>query len=124
MALRSGSNRDGRSPDNSHHDTHIAPKSAGSFATTQTAARLSSAACSAATSDRLASSPSGDCFLRRDHLNVERFKVGIQRVRVVRLIADQSFRLLISEAFNESFSEKGDFMRTLGAGPGPAPTFL
>jgi hypothetical protein len=50
-------------------------------------------------------------LVRRDHLNVESFKVGIQRVRVVRLIADQSFRLLISEAFNESFSDKGDFMQ-------------
>lgn len=50
-------------------------------------------------------------LVRRDHLNVERFKVGIQRVRVVCLIADQSFRLLISEAFNESFSDEGDFVR-------------
>jgi hypothetical protein len=50
-------------------------------------------------------------LVRRDHLYVERFKLCIQRVRVVRFIADQSLRLLIYEALNESFSDKSDFMR-------------
>jgi hypothetical protein len=50
-------------------------------------------------------------LVRRDHLDVERFKLYIQWVRVVRLIADQSLRLLIDKALNESFSHKGDFMR-------------
>lgn len=50
-------------------------------------------------------------LVRRYHLNVERLKVGIQRVRVVRLVANQSFGLGIREALNESFPDKSDFMR-------------
>ena len=50
-------------------------------------------------------------FVRRDHLYVERLKVGIQGVRVICLIADQSLGLLVGKALNESFSDKGDLMR-------------
>jgi hypothetical protein len=50
-------------------------------------------------------------LVRRDHLNVECLQLRIQRVRVVRLVADQSFRLLIDKPLDESFSHKGDFMR-------------
>jgi hypothetical protein len=50
-------------------------------------------------------------LVRRNHLNIERLQLRIQRVRVVRLVANQSFRLLVNKPFNESFSHKGDFMR-------------
>src|SRR2546423_7325173 len=50
-------------------------------------------------------------LVRRDHLDRERLKLGIQRVRVIRFIADQSFRLLRDKALDESFTDKGDFMR-------------
>src|SRR6476660_9681992 len=46
----------------------------------------------------------------RDHLDVERLKLCVQRVRVIRFVADQSFRLLINKALDESFAHKGDFM--------------
>src|SRR5256714_1046348 len=47
----------------------------------------------------------------RNHLNRERLQFRIQRVRVVRLVANQSLRLLIDKPLNESFANKGDFMR-------------
>jgi hypothetical protein len=50
-------------------------------------------------------------LVRRDHLNLKRLKVGIQRVRVIRLIANQPFGLLVGEALDESLTNKGDFMR-------------
>ena len=50
-------------------------------------------------------------LVRRYHLNADCLKVGIQRVGVIRLIADQSFGLLVGKALNESLSDKGDFMR-------------
>ncbi len=50
-------------------------------------------------------------LVRRDHLNIETRKLLIQRVRVIRLIADQSFRLLVGKTLYESFADKGDFMR-------------
>jgi hypothetical protein len=50
-------------------------------------------------------------LVRRNHFNVEHLKVCIQRVRVVCLIANQSFRFLRSEALDESFPDKSDFMR-------------
>src|ERR1043165_6681954 len=45
-----------------------------------------------------------------DHLNVERLQRRVQRIRVIRLITNQSFRLFIDEALDESFADKGDFM--------------
>jgi hypothetical protein len=50
-------------------------------------------------------------LMRRNHLNVERLKLRIQQVRVICLIADQSFGLLVGKSLDESFSNKGDFMR-------------
>src|SRR5438132_1997435 len=50
-------------------------------------------------------------LVRCDHLDVERRQFFIQRVRVIRFIADQSFRLLIDKPLDERFSHKGDFMR-------------
>lgn len=50
-------------------------------------------------------------FVRRDHLYVEARKFCIQWVRVIGFVADQSLRFLIREPLNESFSNKGDFMR-------------
>jgi hypothetical protein len=50
-------------------------------------------------------------LVRPNHLDRERLKLCIQRVRVVRLIPDQSLRLLVNKAFDESPSDKGDFMR-------------
>ena len=43
-------------------------------------------------------------LVRRNHLYVERLKVSIQRVRIVCLVADQSFELLVGEALDESFA--------------------
>lgn len=50
-------------------------------------------------------------LVRSDHLYVDHFQLRIQRVRVVCLIADQSFRLPIDKALDESSSDKRDFMR-------------
>ena len=52
--------------------------------------------------------------MRRDHLNVERLKVRIQRVRVIRLVANQPFGLLVGESLDKSFSDKSGFMRRSG----------
>jgi hypothetical protein len=50
-------------------------------------------------------------LVRRNHLNTDCLKVGIQRVRVICFVANQSFWLLVGKALDESFSDKGDFMR-------------
>ena len=50
-------------------------------------------------------------LVRRNHLNRERRQFLIQRIRVIGFVADQAFGLLIGEALNESFADKGDFMR-------------
>lgn len=50
-------------------------------------------------------------LVRRDHLDVKPCHLRIQRIGVIRFIADQSFRLIIHKAFDESFADKGDFMR-------------
>jgi hypothetical protein len=50
-------------------------------------------------------------LMRCNHLDFNRCQVRIQRVRVIRLIANQPFRFLIGEALDKSFSDKGDFMR-------------
>src|ERR1041384_1665571 len=50
-------------------------------------------------------------LVRRNHLNAERPKLCIQRVRIVGFIADQSFGLVIDKALDESFTDKGDCMR-------------
>src|SRR5262249_19041215 len=47
----------------------------------------------------------------RDHFNPGRRQLFVQRVTVIRLVSDQSFRELIDEAFEESVCDKGDFMR-------------
>ena len=50
-------------------------------------------------------------FVRRNHLYIKPLKLCIQRVRIIRLVTDQSLRLLIDKALDQSFSHKGDFMR-------------
>ena len=47
----------------------------------------------------------------RDHLNPGCRQLFVQRVAVIRLVSDQPFRELVDEAFEESVSDKGDFMR-------------
>src|SRR5215471_19824702 len=47
----------------------------------------------------------------RDHLNSGFLQLFVQWVAVVCLVADQSLRELIDEAFEESVFDKGDFMR-------------
>jgi len=47
----------------------------------------------------------------RDHFNSGRRQLFVQRVAVIRLISDQSLREFVDEAFEESVSDKGDFMR-------------
>src|SRR5215475_8398819 len=47
----------------------------------------------------------------RDHFNPGRRQLSVQRVTVIRLVSDQSFRELIDESFEESVCDKGDFMR-------------
>lgn len=56
------------------------------------------------------------CFLavrlvRRNHLNALLSEFGIERIRVVSLISNQSLRLFNGKNLSESFSDKGDFMR-------------
>src|SRR5581483_2503352 len=55
--------------------------------------------------------PLAVALVRRNHLNVECLQLRIQRVRVVCLVADQSFGLLIHKALDKSFADKGNFMR-------------
>src|SRR5947209_40653 len=50
-------------------------------------------------------------FVRRDQLDACFGQFRIQRVRVIRLVANQSLWGIIGEAFNKSFSNKSDFMR-------------
>ena len=50
-------------------------------------------------------------LVRRNHLDFNRCQLRIQRVRVIRFIADQAFRLLVCEALDKGFPDKGDFMR-------------
>jgi hypothetical protein len=50
-------------------------------------------------------------FVRRNHFNVEGRQVSIQGVRVIRFIANQALRLLVGEAFDQSFPDQGDFVR-------------
>src|SRR2546423_14693836 len=49
--------------------------------------------------------------VRRDQLDAARGQLGVERVGVVSLVADQSVRLSGDETLNESFSDKGDFIR-------------
>jgi len=50
-------------------------------------------------------------FVRRDQFDAYCGQFRIQRVRVIRLVANQSLWGLISKAFDQSFSDKSDFMR-------------
>src|SRR5689334_16062913 len=50
-------------------------------------------------------------LVRRDHFDSCGSQLCIQRVAVIRPVADQSFGLLVGKNFSESFSDKGDFMR-------------
>ena len=50
-------------------------------------------------------------FVRRDQFDACCGEFRIQRVRVIRLVANQSLWGLISKAFDQSFSDKSDFMR-------------
>jgi len=50
-------------------------------------------------------------LVRRYHLDALLAKFLVQRVRVIRPVADQSLRLLVGKNFSESFSDKSDFMR-------------
>ena len=50
-------------------------------------------------------------FMRRDHLDTYFCQFLVQRVRVIRLVANQPFGLVIDKALDESFSDKGDLMR-------------
>ena len=50
-------------------------------------------------------------FVRRDQLDARFRQFRIQRVRVIRLVANQSLRGFIGEAFDQSFANKSDFMR-------------
>src|SRR5262249_24062071 len=47
----------------------------------------------------------------RTHLNSGRRQFFVQRVAVIRLVSDQPFQELVDETFEESVSDKGDFMR-------------
>jgi len=49
--------------------------------------------------------------VRRDQLNAAFSQFQVERVGVVSLIANQSFRLLGDKTVKQSFSDKGDFMR-------------
>jgi hypothetical protein len=49
--------------------------------------------------------------VRRNQRNAAFGKFSIQRVGVVSLVADQSFRSLSGKNLSERFSDKGDFMR-------------
>ncbi len=49
--------------------------------------------------------------VRRDQLNAACGEFRVERVGVVSFIPDQTFRLCEDETLNESFSDKGDFMR-------------
>ena len=50
-------------------------------------------------------------FVRRNHLKVLLAQLFIQRVRVISFITNQPFGLFSGKNLNESFSDKGDFMR-------------
>lgn len=50
-------------------------------------------------------------LVRRDHLYALRSQLLVQWVRVISFVPNQSFGLLRCETLNESFSDKGDFMR-------------
>ena len=47
----------------------------------------------------------------RDHFNPGHRQLFVQRVAVIRLVSDQSFREPACDAFEERFCDKGDFMR-------------
>lgn len=50
-------------------------------------------------------------FVRRYHLDVERLKSFVQRIRVIGIVANQACGFLICEALSERFVNKGDIMR-------------
>jgi hypothetical protein len=50
-------------------------------------------------------------LVRRDHLDALLAKLLVQRVRVIRPVADQSLRLPVGKNFGDSLSDKSDFMR-------------
>jgi hypothetical protein len=50
-------------------------------------------------------------FMRSDQLDTYLRQFLVQRVRVIRLIANQSFGFLIREALDESFADKSDLTR-------------
>jgi len=50
-------------------------------------------------------------LMRRNHLNTLLFEFCVERVGVISLIANQSFRRFSGKNLSESFSDKGDFMR-------------
>ena len=50
-------------------------------------------------------------FVRRNHFNALPHQLRVQRVRVVRLIANQSLGQLLGKNFGESLADKSDFMR-------------
>jgi hypothetical protein len=45
----------------------------------------------------------------REHFYPGRRRLFVQRVVVILLVADQPFRELLDEAFEQSFRDKGDF---------------
>ncbi len=50
-------------------------------------------------------------FVRRNHFDSELFQLLVQRIRVIRLVADHPLRSLVGEAFADGSPDKFDFVR-------------
>ena len=96
----------------SPHDARSAPPNDGSCPAMQTCARSSSGVCNAAVPCHPASWAFLIAPMGRDHRDPLRGEARIQRVAVVRLVADQSLGHGFDEAPVQHLLDKGDLMRT------------